>query len=193
MGHKYRYFFNDLPKYGHMDVLCTWDTGQQEIDTYELSSNVHHSRRIDFLRSKRMVPSNKGLEEAVAQWRRLNQSENNKQLDLDIIRDFILTLSPLSVHDFKPMLILTQEVLRRTVDQDMGQVVSTKLKQEYAEKVKPHIDRVKELEAEVAALKLDVARLETEKSEQKAAFDAALAAAEQAAAPAEPAAPPKRR
>ncbi|KAK3275433.1 hypothetical protein CYMTET_16436 [Cymbomonas tetramitiformis] len=87
----------------HLDVVCQWDKGQPELDTSELSDNMRHSRLTYtwalFRATQKIHPTD------LAAWQTFKSST---LVDIDGFVEWISTLIPRSIHDLKPLLVLTQ-------------------------------------------------------------------------------------
>ncbi|KAK3282387.1 hypothetical protein CYMTET_9871, partial [Cymbomonas tetramitiformis] len=86
----------------HFDVFCAWDKGQDAFDTYELAEGMRH-RSLTYSYALYKVPADIMHLEAV--WEKFLAAV---EVDVDELATWANSLSPRSIHDFKPMIVLLQ-------------------------------------------------------------------------------------
>ncbi|KAK3285304.1 hypothetical protein CYMTET_7093 [Cymbomonas tetramitiformis] len=98
----------------HFDVLCEWDKGQEDMDTHQLAEGMRH-RRLTY--SWSLFKISNDLSNLHEIWENFRAE---CKVDVEEVASWVNSLKPRSIHDFKPLLILLQFVLRTLLRKELN-------------------------------------------------------------------------
>ncbi|KAK3255409.1 hypothetical protein CYMTET_35406, partial [Cymbomonas tetramitiformis] len=103
----------ELTMWKHLDVFCDWDKGDG-FDTGELSEEMR-VRRLTYSHTLFKSPPSESYLHST--WEAFKVS---LKVDIDELSYWVKSLKPSSVHDFKPLLVLLQAVVKSLVDKELS-------------------------------------------------------------------------
>ncbi|KAK3257435.1 hypothetical protein CYMTET_33477 [Cymbomonas tetramitiformis] len=98
----------------HFDVFCEWDKGNDAFDTYELADSMRHSR---LTYSYSLFRRDSPLSELKEEWK---DFQSQMEVDFESLAKWVNALTPKSIHDFKPLIVLLQSILKVLLNKEFA-------------------------------------------------------------------------
>ncbi|KAK3261858.1 hypothetical protein CYMTET_29256 [Cymbomonas tetramitiformis] len=104
----------EMTQWKHFDVVCKWDKGETVTDTYELSDSMRHSR---LTYSHSLFKEHADISNIENKWQAFLKA---LQVDVDDLATWTSSLSPRSIHDYKPMMVLQQQIIQALMNKEIS-------------------------------------------------------------------------